>query len=376
MFAVQYVHYAERVGFRVVLCRLVPPTHLLCGFPRIVFIYFDESGIFANPQGRDQAVSCVVALAVPERRRRRLFLEFRRLKSKWNAPGEIKGSKLSEGQVASVIELLLRHEAVAEILAIDMAFHDDSGVTSHKMEQARRLVANLSDEHTDTLIAQVYELKERLESLSSQLYVQSVLTTEAVGAVLQTSTLYYSLRFPAELGSFRWVFDAKGHRLTPAEELWQTIVLPLVESRSLSKPLISISDNGDYTHFERYALQEDAPPSRLADKVDLDDGVFHGVDLTSVFRDRAFLDSKSNLGLQLVDIVANSFRRALTGKLQFSGWSRLGRLLISHTGGSVHFIALSQISDSDTVTVGYADVLEHINASARSLWPSHLRQAT
>lgn len=51
-------------------------------------------------------------------------------------------------------------------------------------------------------------------------------------------------------------------------------------------------------------------------------------------------DSSVTPGLQLADIVTNAFRRAISGRLQKSGWQDLGRLMFCWKNNSarlVHF---------------------------------------
>ena len=218
-----------------------------------MFIYFDESGIFANPQGRPNAVSCVAALVIPEGIRDDLFLDFQRLAGGFGLKGkEVKGKNLTEAQIDRVIGLLLKYDTVAEIFAIDIGLHTDGAIEQHKLSQGQKLVANLTDAHPPSFQEDVYRLKESLEALPNQLYVQAVLLVQAVSEILQTATLYYGLRLPTELGNFYWVFDAKDQQITPFEELWLTIVAPLVESGSSSKPFALLNEGIDYSFFEKY----------------------------------------------------------------------------------------------------------------------------
>ena len=69
-------------------------------------IYIDESGIFANPNSRSKALSCVGALVIPTCSIDKVLSKFADLRNGWlGSTAEIKGSKLNEEQVASVVEL-------------------------------------------------------------------------------------------------------------------------------------------------------------------------------------------------------------------------------------------------------------------------------
>ena len=87
-----------------------------------------------------------------------------------------------------------------------------------------------------------------MQGTSYPLYVQAILTIELIANVLQKATLYYAQRKPNELGRFKWVIDAKDEAITPYEDLWSKIVLPFLESRSLSEP-IRLLKQADYSAF-------------------------------------------------------------------------------------------------------------------------------
>jgi len=73
-----------------------------------VQIYIDESGTFVQPRKRHR-ISVVGALVVPDRQAEALFRAFEELAALWRRGGqEVKGSALSEMQIACVIELVSR----------------------------------------------------------------------------------------------------------------------------------------------------------------------------------------------------------------------------------------------------------------------------
>src|SRR5450755_1535772 len=97
--------------------------------------------------------------------------------------------------------------------------------------------------------------------VSVQLYAQFVLLTTLVQSVLESATLYCVQRTPRTLGSFTWRIDAKDTQVTPYEKLWQQMVGPMLEYRSLSAPLCQL-EGADYSAFNRYCGEAPKPPAR------------------------------------------------------------------------------------------------------------------
>ncbi len=166
--------------------------------------------------------------------------------------GEVKGRLLSEEQVS---------------------LDTEEAVDTHKRGQAHGITKNLTDEHQPTLVAKSWKLRERLEVMAPQLYIQSVLTFELAAIVLRHATLYYAQRMPRELGFFRWVIDAKDVRqVTPWEEWWSLVVMPTLQSKFLRKPMWLLR-GADYSHYDGKFLTElDEFHKRLKPDRDTDEG--------------------------------------------------------------------------------------------------------
>src|ERR1035437_6631699 len=104
--------------------------------------YIDESGSFVcTPQSR---VCAVGALAIPSAARDQLFVEFEHFKKQvGSAEPELKGSRLTERQVARVIGMLLGHDALLDVCVVDMGLERDAITTRFKHEQADALFEHL-----------------------------------------------------------------------------------------------------------------------------------------------------------------------------------------------------------------------------------------
>jgi hypothetical protein len=310
-----------------------------------MYIFIDEAGGFQTPS-RSSLVSCVAALLVPEGLAMTLFRKFRRVTRPWRvAAAEAKGSQLSEDQIAEVISVVRRFDVLLIAVAIDMGLHSEAGISRHKKDQVAKLAENLSPFMSSGMRAKVENLASRMERLSTQLYVQSLLLTLLVQSVLQVGTLYYVQRIPRTLGSFVWRPDAKDTRITEYERLWLEIVGPFLETMSISSPLSEL-EGADYSAFSKYRGEMAEVPEHLREHVSRRKRPFTYINLDLVLGDLKFSASHRLTGIQIVDTLAAAVRRACNGTLQRTGWKGLGRLMPTPARDldCIQFVALEDIS--------------------------------
>ncbi|MCG3113225.1 MAG: DUF3800 domain-containing protein [Candidatus Manganitrophus sp. SB1] len=297
-------------------------------------IFVDEAGPFIIPPARKYSVSCVGALVIRDLDLDRIFTEFEKIKKLWGiSEGEIKGSKLNEEQIATVIYLLSGYDVIFEITAIDMAMQTPSGLTKHRLGQAEKMIERVTDGFHENVKRAFHDLREQLKGTSNQLYVQAVCSFELLYKTVQHATLYYAQRCPKELDEFYWKIDAKNNNLTPYEDMWQKIILPILQSKSFLRPFIQLIE-ADYSYFEKYFKESPEPPRHLAEAVS-DARPFQYVQINKIYKKHlAFEQSHKSLGLQMVDILTTSVRRAMNGNLQPPGWSRIGQLMVQASKNS------------------------------------------
>ena len=344
-----------------------------------MYIYVDESGIFANPGKKDMAVSCMAALVIPETFQKYIFKRFKYLKSNWGMGSiEPKGSQLDEKQVFQVVSVLNRYNVIVKACVIDMGLHSDAHILEHKQGQADAITTNLTPKHHPNLVRQLEEIRVRLKQLPNQLYVQSCVLTELVDSVIRVSTLYYCQRVPSTLSSFRWVIDAKGENISEYEDLWSTIVMPMIQSISLSNPMIFL-EGGDYSSFDRkFDMTMHAPPEYLIPHIGHDKAVepFYCCNAKKIMTEYlAFESSEKNMGLQLADIVTNAIRRALHGNLQMDGWGDLGKLMVETEKGKNTLTMLLLHNDAVPKGRPYGAIFQHFDKQSKPMLnPKFLRQ--
>jgi len=319
-----------------------------------MFIYIDESGTFAHTAEKRHSYACVGALTVPERNYRTILKGFKRLKCLWGRQGqEIKGRELDEKKVAEILMSLFKNGTKFHACATDMLYNPAPAVGMIKDEQANRLLANVTDQHHPDLVKELKEVGDKIRNLPDQLFIQLCLMIELINAHLRDMIIFFAKEDPFELRSFHWVADRKNRSKTTYEDLWFTLLAPVIQGQQFSNDFykkIVFLKGGNYEYFKRYVKQVKKWPDYLPEqspglrtKTDIE-----VVDIGPILKDSFTLaDSAEKPGLQLADVVTNALRRAMMGNLQFDGWSELGRLMFRWKSKSVrlfHFADINQPS--------------------------------
>jgi hypothetical protein len=301
-----------------------------------VYIYLDESGNFVPSDSTESRISCVAALVIPGRIRDKVFKDFRTIKSSWGyVETEIKGSKLKEREIDEVIRFLSDYDVIADICCIDVGMHSLDQIERFKKIQADKITESLTPEHQPSMIEELNRYKKIVLELPNQLLIQATVTIELIKQLLETATIYCSLHIPEELSSFAWVVDAKNTSITKYEEYWSTLISPFL---SATTNLLK-AEEGDYSHFTRFtrALDSMPPPKQVVQPPPDPRGY---VDIGMVMRDINFNDSREDDGIQLADIVASAFSRAMNGTLAKEGWVNLGSIFIYRGARTIMLITL------------------------------------
>jgi hypothetical protein len=328
-----------------------PPLH----------IFIDEGGTFTPATG--WAVVC--SLAIPHKEVGPARREINRISRDWpRNGGELKGGILEPTQLASLVEVLFRHDALMHACAIDVSREDNARVDRHKARQCDGMTKHLTTEHNAELVRKVWDLRRVLEGMSRQLYIQCVMMKELVRIASEEVTLYFAQRRPRELAKFEWTIDAKDpRRITSQERWWRETLAPLLESASRREPFIFVKDAGfNYKYFDRsFAIKKemwlpDSPPKMT-----------EGHDIRKMNTERmAFVDSRSEVLIQTVDILTSFLRRLLARKIADDDVSEaLGRLQIYQRRKIKHAQSLRLLTLSDQAE-GPSELFDVLRAMTRA----------
>jgi hypothetical protein len=206
-------------------------------------IFIDETGSFVLTNDFPSP-SLVGALIIPDFQLAHVERRYEKLRKSFpKERGKVKGRLLDEKEISSVIAMLERNSVIYEVTSVEMPTHSVEGIEAYRSKTACGLTQNLTSEHHDNLVAEVWSLRHRLESLPIQLFVQTMATFNLLRRVIENATLYWCQRVPSELGKFAWIIDAKGNQNSPTawEKWWSTIVLPYMQANCLRKPIGHIS---------------------------------------------------------------------------------------------------------------------------------------
>lgn len=309
----------------------------------------------------------MLGLVIPEEAEDKLFGEFIQLRSRWSQRAtEMKGSRLDEAKIATVVDLLAAHGAFVEYYAIDMSLHCDEVVNAFKERQAAALTENLTPLHAEELVRSINDDADAIRKLSNQLFVQAYVTIILVLDLLPIAINYFAQRKPAELGRFTWTIDRKDRETTSMERLWATHIMPFGQARSVQFPVFRVK-GFDYPFLSKYEIDEYSPDEKarehlqwMKDALSVPEdpiGRRSFLDIKRILTDeRAFRDSKDNIGLQLADICATTICRALNGNLQPAGWGPIAKLLIRKL--KLPFIQFDNVNSSGVL----------LEPRARTVW--------
>lgn len=334
-------------------------------------IFIDESGTFTISP-RTHAISLVGGLIIPGDQLSKVEKKYATLRAQLVTTGdEVKGRLLSERDVASAVAMLRRYDVLFEGAAIDMGIHDAGDISAHKKAQEEAITRRLTDDYHPGMRAGVRRLRERLEGITPQLYVQSVLTFDLIARIIEHGTLYYSQRRPQELGAFHWVVDAKDKgRITEWEDWWSFVVMPMLQSKSLTEPMAMFAE-GDYSHFERFSAEI---PDYLKLHIRGPRGRGDATDVKKLMTESFRFSSDVEPGLELVDILVNGTRRALMGNLKRQGWQGIRELMIHRKHHYIHFVSLLRSAPGHR-SWPYIPVLDDFSRAGKNmLAPRFLRR--
>ncbi len=303
-------------------------------------IYIDESGTFLVPKNGKTKTSSVGALILLEGEEEFVFKEFEMIKSRWgDIKKEYKGSELTESQVNEVILMLKRFNAVLVASVIDMSLQDEEYLKYHQRQQASVFTESLGKVKYESMKNDLRDIEREILSLPSQLYVHSTCLTEVVDDVLRMGTLYFVQRKPEALGKFSWVIDAKNIKENKAERLWRKVITSYIQTRSVQDPYKSII-GADYSYMENFKYE--GRPT-ISPK-EIPKGAVEGHDLKKIMKELRFKNSEECLGLQLIDILVTTIRRACDGNLQEEGWSDIGALTLQPRKGTLNSFVLTSLT--------------------------------
>jgi hypothetical protein len=330
-----------------------------------MLILVDESGNFTPTFG----FSAVCSLAIPHRSASVARREIETASKPWSrVRGELKSGSLNPDQLRKLVDILVKRQAILTCYAMDVSCEKKDEIAAHQAKQCEFLTESLTPEHQASLVEAVWKLRNVLEAMPNQLYLQSLVMTLLICTTIQDVASYFSQRLPRELGRFEWRIDAKDpKRITTQEEWWRDTLGPFIETRSRENPFMVADARGfDYRYFKRRLgmnkeLWHPDKPSMSVDGFDIG---------RIIIRNMTFVDSREDSLVQAIDILTGFVRRALAGQVKEDEAIRqLGRLqILQRQKGTLQSVNLISLSQHKLSKPGLRKTLKLMDSSAQSMW--------
>jgi hypothetical protein len=325
----------------------------------MVAVFVDESGQFTA----STPISAVGALSLPHRCLARARRELNDKTADWpRDKGELKGGQLSTAYVVVLVDILFRHQAILHCTVTNVGPATEADIETHRLKQCEMMTRHLTSEHHPTLVAEVRELRQVLERMSNQLYLQSVAQTHLLCSVIEDIPNYFCQRRPTELGLFEWFVDAKDKNVTSQEVWWHKTLGPMIQSRSLKQPFGRIDGKGfNYKYFDKaYDIKKDTVSPETDPATDVGE---------LVMKNLHFIDSKSDILVQATDVLVRNIRRVLTdAEVDLQLVESLGRLQINQKqSGKLQSLKFITLSNNAPNMNHLADISTHMTRAGRTM---------
>lgn len=326
-------------------------------------IFIDESGVF-NPASTPKA-SCLAALLVPSGHKARLFRDFDRLSDSWpHEDGEIKGKLLGETHIVQLVELLYRNDALVEISAFDSALQTRAELEAVQNSVASRIAS--APRWATTELRPPRRIGAAYGNTSIQLFIQAFMMQSLIYEVIQSTLTYYARRSPKELRHFKWLLDQKDTKLHKFEKAWSEITFPSIANLTRQRPFKLLS-GGDYSYL--HSSTPTAQPNLIAATLGI---------TTSLKTGLKFADSKSNLGLQMADVMANAVATAFNEPKGRGGRQSIGELILERPLQAIPFVLLTddkkRSKEPEEIKHPFAPIVMELSQNNRPIHLDHERE--
>jgi hypothetical protein len=310
-------------------------------------LFVDVTGSFVSSSSKDSwnAVGCY-ALSNDDYNRSKQILKDIKTCNGFSKFDEIGINDISEAAYSEFLSKLGKLEGTFYAVATNTRLNTIDSVERHKQNQANKIMENIDKMKHQSGKEAVLSLKNKVECLPGQLYTQLACQLGLMFKVVQTIVPYYIQRTPQALSSFKWRIDRKNiSALTEFEKAFEILTPMIIQTRSFSDPLIMIKGY-DYSVMKRYEYK--SPPAYLKDTYGIEVG--EGYDIQGIFRDDIdFVDSRKNVGVQIVDLICSGLRRCF--RLEFDNNRQiaelLGALMVQAKGNDIPIELISFSVDED-----------------------------
>lgn len=316
----------------------------------MIKIYIDESGSFVPAVAKGAwSVTAALVMTAPDERRCKEAIRQLKVKSGAKHNDEIKLKHVSEQHYLEFLADLSIADCALFAVATDASSQTAKQVEEHREGQALKIEENVDKMiHSEGADA-VRKLAAQVRRLSPQLHLQLVCQIELMADIVRKSILYYVQRSPRQLNSFSWRIDEKSGAHANFEETFRILVPPLLQSKSIEKPHVHVTDF-DYSAMNDFVYAEGTEPTYLEEHYGIDATANGSLNIGKIVWDNfEFVDSKKEIGVQVIDLLASGVRRILRGGFAEANAvaEALGRLMVQSEDGD-YPLGLIMLSAGDS----------------------------
>lgn len=338
-------------------------------------IYVDESGSFVNSP-TPGSWNVVAALTAAETGRKVIAEAVCGVRRAVGAgpTEEVKLNRLEERAYRQFLDAMKHQDVAVFATATDAGLNSIERILRHQSMQVANIREGIPRMRYEGGRLGVELLASQMESISPQLYVQLVCQVNLLHDVVTRAINYFAQRRPATLREFRWWIDQKNSTRTTFEDAFEKIAPALLQTRSIREPFAKV-EGFDYRAMKAYEFEDGKAPDYLQTDYGLPD--MEGFNIQKMVRGNIeFIDSKSLIGIQAVDLIASGLRRLLRGGFSDNvGMAcALGSLFIQAKRGSNAISLLTMAPSEILASPLVADMVRKLNASSKRMLVYRLRE--
>lgn len=323
-------------------------------------LFIDESKLFIyTPKPNSWCVVACYAVSDDDYIEAQNIIKELKISAGFDVRDEIKINDLSESQYIVFLKDLQKLGGTLYAVATDSGLNTPDVIHSHQVLQGDKIVEHKEKMKYEEGKKALENLKDRVLGLSSQLYVQLFCQLNLMARVINTVIPYYIQRDPRSLSRFKWRVDKKDITRTDFENVFEILIPRIIQSKSFTDPLLMIR-GFDYNVMKKYEYTKDNVPKYLKEQYNLN--IESGYDIKAImYEDIDFVDSKNNIGVQIIDLLASGLRKCL--RLEFSNNNsiacELGKLLVQarYNLSPIELICLSANTKPDKEVVNIIRVM-------------------
>lgn len=321
-----------------------------------MYIFIDESGIFA-PTGNKSQWSTVGAVCIPDTAQTNIEKSLKELKEAHRVEGndEFKRNRPDSSSYAYQLFLkdLRKYACILHVMSHSGKMSDLGALENHRKDTINAIIKFINDNgYTQTTTG---ALIPQLQELSPQEYNQLVIQSEMICRLLRKIIIFYAENAPSSIGAFKWIFDRKDDKMNNYEKVFSILLLGLVEVSFARTPVKLIAnENRNYSFFAKSNICSiknniDATSKETQRRTGYDlnsqKRYLNLFNISTLFKEMSFEDSKSSYGLQTADLLISSVNRCLKANFSENGMMAvfLGRLMldsISRDETAISFLSL------------------------------------